>query len=110
MAAYEWFMPQQLDQDHHTGQGNAFPTFSYGCVIAEIEVDMKTGYVDVQKVTSSHDVGTAINPALIKGQIYGGILMGQGYGVMEDVAPSNGRVKNGILILILFRHLWMHRK
>ena len=93
MAAYEWFMPQQLDQDHHTGQGNAFPTFSYGCVIAEIEVDMKTGYVDVQKVTSSHDVGTAINPALIKGQIYGGILMGQGYGVMEDVAPSNGRVK-----------------
>lgn len=93
MAAYEWFMPQELHQDHHTGQGSAFPTFSYACVIAEIEVDMKTGYVDVQKVTASHDVGTAINPALIRGQIYGGIVMGQGYGVMEDVAPSKGKVK-----------------
>lgn len=93
MAAYEWYMPPTLDQDHHTGQGKAFPTFAYGCVIAEIEVDMRTGYVDVKKVTASHDVGTAINPALIKGQIYGGIVMGQGYGVMEDVAPSKGRMK-----------------
>lgn len=93
MAAYEWYMPPALDQDHHTGQGKAFPTFAYGCVIAEIEVDMRTGYVDVQKVTASHDVGTAINPALIKGQIYGGIVMGQGYGIMEDVAPAGGRMK-----------------
>ncbi|XCP86273.1 xanthine dehydrogenase family protein molybdopterin-binding subunit [Roseburia hominis] len=93
MAAYEWYRPEGLDQDHHTGQGKAFPTFSYGCVIAEIEVDMRTGYVDVQKVTASHDVGTAINPALIRGQIYGGIVMGQGYGIMEDVAPSRGRMK-----------------
>lgn len=94
MAAYEWFMPGDLPQDHHTGQGKAFPTFAYGCVIAEVEVNMKTGYVELQKVTSSHDVGTAINPALIKGQIYGGIVMGQGYGITEDVAPNKGRVKN----------------
>lgn len=90
MAAYEWYAPEALNQDHHTGQGKAFPTFSYACVIAEVEVDRRTGYVDVQKVTASHDVGTAINPALIKGQIYGGIVMGQGYGVMEDVAPRKG--------------------
>ncbi len=94
MAAYEWFMPEDLPQDHETGQGKAFPTFAYGCVIAEVEVDMRTGYVDLKKVTASHDVGRAINPALIKGQIYGGIVMGQGYGIMEDVAPKNGRVKN----------------
>ena len=55
---------------------------------------MRTGYVDVKKVTASHDVGTAINPALIRGQIYGGIAMGQGYAVMEDVAPVKGKVKN----------------
>lgn len=94
MAAYEWFMPDDLPQDHATGQGRAFPTFAYGCVIAEVEVDMRTGYVDLKKVTASHDVGRAINPALIRGQIYGGIVMGQGYGIMEDVAPKNGRVKN----------------
>lgn len=73
MSAFEWFVPGPLVQDHHTGQGKAFPTYAYGCVIAEIEVDMRTGYVDVKKVTASHDVGTAINPALIRGQIYGGI-------------------------------------
>lgn len=94
MSAFEWFTPQDCKQNHETGQGTAFPTFAYGCVVAEVEVDMRTGYVDLQKVTASHDVGTAINPALIKGQIYGGILMGQGYGIMEDVAPNKGQVKN----------------
>lgn len=94
LAAYEWFIPEDIPQDHATGQGKAFPTFAYGCVVAEVEVDMRTGYVDLKKVTASHDVGVAINPALIKGQIYGGIVMGQGYGIMEDVAPSGGKVKN----------------
>lgn len=93
MSAFEWFTPDPCIQDHHTGQGKAFPTFAYGCVIAEIEVDMKTGYVDVKKCTASHDVGTAVNPALILGQIYGGIVMGQGYGVMEEVELDKGKVR-----------------
>ena len=88
MAAFEWFKPQDLIQDHETGQGKAFPTFAYGCIVAEVEVDMKTGYVDVLEVTASHDVGTAINPALVKGQIYGGIVMGQGFAVTEDVVTG----------------------
>ncbi len=94
MAAYEWFTPDPCIQDHHTGQGVAAPNFAYGCVVAEVEVDMGTGYVDVTKVTASHDVGTAINPALIKGQVYGGIVMGQGYGVMEEVELNRGKVQN----------------
>lgn len=93
MSAFEWFMPEPCIQDHHTGQGKAFPTFAYGCVIAEVEVDMRTGYVDVQKCTASHDVGTAVNPALVLGQIYGGIVMGQGYGVMEEVELDKGKVR-----------------
>lgn len=93
MAAYEWFKPEDLKQDHHTGQGKAFPTYAYGCVVAEVEVDNETGSVEVLKVTASHDVGTAINPALIKGQIYGGIVMGQGYGIMEEVEIKRGKVK-----------------
>ena len=94
MAAYEWYMPPACIQDHHTGQGVAFPNYAYGCVVAEIEVDMDTGYVDVQKVTASHDVGTAVNPALVLGQIYGGILMGQGYATTEEVEVSKGKVRN----------------
>ena len=94
MASFEWFMPPECVQDHHTGQGRAFPNYAYNCVIAEVEVDMRTGYVDVVKVTSSHDVGTAVNPALVAGQIYGGIVMGQGYGVMEEVELRKGKVQN----------------
>ncbi len=94
LATFAWFCPEPYEQDHNTGQGKAFPTFSYGCVVAEVEVDMRTGFVDVQKVTASHDVGTAINPALIKGQIYGGVVMGLGYGVMENTDPHNGRMNN----------------
>lgn len=57
-------------------------------------MDTETGYVDVKRVTASHDVGTAINPALIRGQVYGGIVMGQGYGVTEEVELNKGRVRN----------------
>lgn len=94
MTVFKWYKPKPFDQDHHTGQGQAFPTFAYGCVVAEVEVDMRTGYVNLLQVTSSHDVGTAINPALIKGQVYGGIVMGQGYAIMENVSPHRGLVKN----------------
>ena len=90
MSVFEWFTPPPCIQDHHTGQGTAAPTYAYGCVVAEVRVDMRTGYVDVVRVTSSHDVGTAVNPALITGQIYGGIVMGQGYGTCEDMEPVNG--------------------
>ena len=92
LSVYNWFQPDDMTQDHETGQGKAFPTFAYGCIVAEVEVDMRTGYVEVQKVTSSHDVGTAINPALIQGQVFGGIVMGQGYGVMEEVTLDRGKV------------------
>ncbi len=93
MAVYDWVEAEKLVQDHHTGQGKAFPNYSYGCVIAEVEVDTETGYVDVVEVTSSHDVGTVINPSLAKGQIYGGIVMGQGFGVLEEVETNKGRIR-----------------
>jgi CO/xanthine dehydrogenase Mo-binding subunit len=93
LSVYEWYKPPELIQDHHTGQGKAFPTFGYECLVAEIEVDMKTGFVNVEKVTASHDVGTAVNPALCKGQIYGGIVMGLGFALMEEVDIEDGQVK-----------------
>ena len=92
MSVFTWNTPEPCVQDHHTGQGVAFPTYAYGCVIAEVQVDMETGYVDVQKVTAGHDLGTIINPALAKGQMLGGIVMGQGYAIMEDMAPRKGKL------------------
>jgi len=93
MAIYDWVEAEKLIQDHHTGQGKTFPNYSYGCVIAEVEVDIETGYVDVVEVTSSHDVGTVINSSLARGQIYGGIVMGQGFGVLEEVEVNKGQLR-----------------
>jgi CO/xanthine dehydrogenase Mo-binding subunit len=92
LAAFNWSEPKDLGLDHHTGQGDAFPTYSYGVIVAEVEVDMETGFVDVLKVTSGHDVGTCVNPDTSEGQIYGGIAMGQGFGVTEEVAVSKGQL------------------
>jgi len=92
LSAYAWTEPRDLGLDHHTGQGDAFPTYSYGCVVAEVEVDMETGYVDVLKVSSGHDVGTCINPDTVTGQIFGGIAMGQGFGLTEEVGVKRGQV------------------
>ncbi|MGI6332920.1 MAG: xanthine dehydrogenase family protein molybdopterin-binding subunit [Zhaonellaceae bacterium] len=92
LAVYEWFEPKPLVVDHETGQGDVFPTYSYACVVAEVEVDLETGYVDVLKVTAAHDCGTVINPATAKGQIYGGIAMGMGYACTEEVEVNKGKV------------------
>ncbi len=92
LAAFNWSEPRDLGLDHHTGQGDAFPTYSYGVVVAEVEVDMETGFVDVLKVTSGHDVGTCVNPDTVEGQIYGGIAMGQGLGVTEEVPVHKGQL------------------
>ncbi|WP_127015911.1 xanthine dehydrogenase family protein molybdopterin-binding subunit [Anoxybacter fermentans] len=94
LAALSWFSPGVADLDHHTNQGEAFPTYVWGVVVAEVEVDTETGKVEVVKVTSAHDVGTAVNPENIKGQVYGGIVMAQGMGVLEEMEVEDGFVKS----------------
>jgi len=66
----------------------------YGCQIAEVEVDMGTGEVTVLNMAAAHDVGRAINPEMLKGQIYGGVMMGLGYGIMEEVETDEGYIAN----------------
>ena len=92
-TVFAWYMPPELGLNHETGQGEAFHAYAYACVIAEVEVDMGTGYVDVVKVTASHDVGTAIHPSLIQGQVYGGIVMGQGFGITECLNVHKGIIQ-----------------
>ena len=92
LSVFEWFTPERCTQSHATGQGTPFPSYGYGCVVAEVEVDTATGYVDLKKVTAGHDTGKVINPALLKGQLYGGIVMGQGFGIMEEVTDKKGNV------------------
>lgn len=80
--------------DKQTGQGRPFQTFVYAAQIADVEVDTETGEVDVLQITAVHDCGTVINPLLAEGQVEGGVAMGYGYGMMEEMILDRGRVKN----------------
>ena len=73
------------------------PTFPNGCHVCELEVDEATGVIELVRYTVFDDVGRAINPLLVKGQIHGGIVQGAGQALMEDFVtdPDSGQVLTG---------------
>ncbi|NLG94092.1 MAG: xanthine dehydrogenase family protein [Acetomicrobium flavidum] len=89
-----WYVAPSIHWDEEEGRGNPYFTYVYGCQIAEVEVDMGTGEVTVLNMAAAHDVGRAINPEMLKGQIYGGVMMGLGYGIMEEVETDEGYIAN----------------
>ncbi len=71
---------------------------TYVCAqVAEVEVDPETGATRVERIVTAHDVGTVINPITHQGQIDGGVIMGVGQAVMEELALDNGKVVNANL-------------
>jgi CO/xanthine dehydrogenase Mo-binding subunit len=90
-AAQESYDPPTTPLDAK-GQGNPYAVYGYGAQIAELEVDMKLGTVELVRITAAHDVGRAINPVLAEGQIEGGIAQGIGLALMEEYIP--GRTEN----------------
>ena len=70
--------------DVETGQGNPFPTYMYGVLVAEVEVDMNTGKAHVDKLTCISDVGVIVNKLVVDGQILGGLVQGIGLALTED--------------------------
>jgi CO/xanthine dehydrogenase Mo-binding subunit len=81
------------DVNPETGQGDAYATYSYASQLAEVEVDTETGKVEVLRIIAAHDVGKAINPRNVEGQIEGGVLQGMGFAVMEEVVQEGGYLK-----------------
>jgi xanthine dehydrogenase molybdenum-binding subunit len=77
--------------------GDAHFAFGYGTQAAEVEVDTATGQVRVLRVIAAHDVGRAINPLALRGQLEGGVMMGLGYALLEQVESEEGRIKNATL-------------
>jgi CO/xanthine dehydrogenase Mo-binding subunit len=80
------------------GQGSPYAVFGFGAHMAEIEVDRELGTIRVFKVTAAHDVGRAINPTLIEGQIEGGVAQGLGMALMEEFFPGKGENLHDYLI------------
>lgn len=79
------FNPDTTPMDPETGEGKAYATYSFATHVAEVEVDIKTGEVTVQRFLSVNDVGKVINPMSAEGQLEGGISMGIGQTLMEEM-------------------------
>ena len=63
----------------------------------EVEVDIETGQVRVVRVISTNDVGKAVNPQLVQGQIEGAVVQAQGYAIMENLVSVDGKIRNSFL-------------
>jgi CO/xanthine dehydrogenase Mo-binding subunit len=74
------------------GQGVPYATYAFAAQLAEVEVDVELGTVKVLRIVAAHDVGRAINPTLVEGQIQGGVAQGLGLALMEEYLP--GRTEN----------------
>jgi CO/xanthine dehydrogenase Mo-binding subunit len=83
-----YFDPVTTELDPETGQGVPFATYTFASHLAMVEVDSETGNSKVVKVVAAQDVGKAINPQGVVGQIQGGIGMGLGFAIMEEFKPG----------------------
>ncbi|MBF0529852.1 MAG: xanthine dehydrogenase family protein molybdopterin-binding subunit, partial [Deltaproteobacteria bacterium] len=82
-----WFDPETVPLDPETGQGVPYATYAFACHLAQISLDLMTGEVEVERIVAAHDVGRAINPGNVIGQICGGAAMGIGYALTEEFHP-----------------------
>jgi len=89
--AVESYDPPTRPLDEN-GQGAPYALYGYGAQMMELTVDTRLGTVALDRLTAAHDVGRAINPMLIEGQIEGGSAQGIGLALMENFIP--GRTEN----------------
>jgi CO/xanthine dehydrogenase Mo-binding subunit len=88
LKCHGYFDPETTALDPQTGQGSPYATYAFASHLAEVEVDVLTGEVRCLRVVAAHDVGKAINPRNVQGQIYGGVAMGLGFALMEEFVPG----------------------
>ncbi|HYM51184.1 MAG TPA: molybdopterin cofactor-binding domain-containing protein [Candidatus Limnocylindrales bacterium] len=91
IRTYHHRATQPLD---HDGQGDAHVTFAFGAARAVVEVDRELGLVRVVQLAVAQDVGRALNPQSVRGQVEGGSAQGLGFALMEEIELHEGRVRN----------------
>ena len=88
------FDPKVVPLDPNTSQGSPYSTYAFATQGALVSVDVESGETEVLCVVASHDVGKAVNPANITGQIEGSISMGLGYALTEEILLEKGVIQN----------------
>ena len=89
---HTYFPPKTTAPDPETGQCDPNVAYAYTAQAAEVVVDLETGQVKIEKIYCAIDVGKAINPQQVIGQIQGGLVQSVGYAVMENFIEKDGRV------------------
>lgn len=85
------YTPDPGPLDIHKGSGNYSPAYTFGSVVAEVEVDRETGRVGVNKLSFCHDCGRVINLLGVEGQLEGSVSMGVGYAFYENLVVREGK-------------------
>ena len=87
-----WYPPRVYFNETFTN--DQMHTYTFGACAVELSVDTQTGLIDIDKCVLACDVGKAINPSTVEGQMQGGLAQGIGWSVMEELFFSGGRMKN----------------
>lgn len=93
-AEYGFIRAKRGYPDPETGEGVPYAAYTFGCTVAEVEVDVETGQVDVLKLYPGIAAGKIIQPDIVRGQVNGCGVLGLGYGLMETVVRDQGRMVN----------------
>ena len=92
IAEFIYLAPKTTHFDEDTGYSMPNFSYAYSAEAVEVDVDMETGHVRVTRVVVADDVGKAINPDLVTGQIEGAVVQAEGYAITEDFKTKDGRV------------------
>jgi CO/xanthine dehydrogenase Mo-binding subunit len=87
------FVPD-VDMPDALKQGNISGAYPYAAQVVDLDVDDETGRVTINKIWAAHDLGRAINPVMSEGQVEGGVAMGIGWALMENMVLDEGRLVN----------------
>lgn len=93
IATHQYLAPKTTNFDPETGASSPNVAYGYVAQAVELVVDTETGQITVEKIYSTHDVGKAINPDQVVGQIEGGVIQTLGYVLTEDFIEEGGYVK-----------------
>lgn len=106
IAEYTYLAPETTPFEKETGRSQPNFAYAYVAQAVEVEVDTETGQIRLLRVISADDVGRAINPALVEGQVEGGVVQAQGYAMLENFISREGYVLTDQLSTYLIPTIW----
>ncbi|GAB4428715.1 MAG: xanthine dehydrogenase subunit D [Anaerolineales bacterium] len=106
VGEYKYLAPETTPFEEETGYSTPNFSYAYAAQAVEVEVDTETGHIRVLRVVAADDLGKAINPDLVVGQIEGAVVQAQGYAMLEDFKTQNGQVLTDQLSTYLIPTIW----